>query len=62
MKDDPVRHERLAAIGKNGAFIRLHKGMTFSFVNRSDRKTMYVETETIQFSPISNDFVMGVTL
>ena len=23
--DDPVRHERLAAIGKNGAQIRLHK-------------------------------------
>ena len=25
MKDDPARHERLAAIGKNGAPIRLHK-------------------------------------
>jgi len=24
-KDDPVRHERLAAIGKNGIQIRLHK-------------------------------------
>lgn len=24
-KDDPVRHERLAAIGKNGTQIRLHK-------------------------------------
>ena len=24
-KDGPVRHERLAAIGKNGAQIRLHK-------------------------------------
>lgn len=23
--DDPVRHERLAAIGKNGTQIRLHK-------------------------------------
>ena len=25
LKDDPVRHERLAAIGKNGTQIRLHK-------------------------------------
>lgn len=25
LKDDPVRHERLAAIGKNGTPIRLHK-------------------------------------
>ena len=25
MEDDPVRHERLAAIGKNGTQIRLHK-------------------------------------
>ena len=24
-KNDPVRHERLAAIGKNGTQIRLHK-------------------------------------
>lgn len=24
-EDDPVRHERLAAIGKNGTQIRLHK-------------------------------------
>ena len=25
VEDDPVRHERLAAIGKNGTQIRLHK-------------------------------------
>lgn len=25
LKDDPVRHERVAAIGKNGTQIRLHK-------------------------------------
>ena len=25
LKDDPVRHERLAAIGENGTQIRLHK-------------------------------------
>ena len=25
MEGDPVRHERLAAIGKNGTQIRLHK-------------------------------------
>lgn len=41
-KDDPVRHERLAAIGKNGTQIRLQKRMTFYFVYLSDWKTKFL--------------------
>ena len=56
-KDDPVRHERLAAIGKNGTQIRLHKKrMTFYFVYLSDWKTMCIEPEMTQFSPINECF------
>ena len=50
--DDPVRHERLAAIGKNGTQIRLHKKddvfirVPFLLENR------HFETEKMQFSPI----------
>ena len=52
--DDPVRHERLAAIGKNGTQIRLHKKrMTFYFVNLSDWKHKCIEPEMTQFSPIN---------
>ena len=54
IKDDPVRHERLAAIGKNGTQIRLHKKrMTFYFENLSDWKHKCIEPEMTQFSPIN---------
>ena len=61
MKDDPVRHERLAAIGKNGTPIRLHKRMTFYFVYLSDRKHKCVETEMTQFPPIIECLSLYVT-
>lgn len=39
-KDDPVRHERLAAIGKNGTQIRLYKKDDVLF-----REPFYLENE-----------------
>ena len=61
MKDDPVRHERLAAIGKNGTQIRLHKRMTFYFVYLSDWKTKCIEPEMTQFSPIIMSLLLFAT-
>lgn len=60
--DDPVRHERLAAIGKNGTRFAFIKRMTSYFVYHPDRKTMRIETEMTQFSPIIYYFVVVVTL
>ena len=60
--DDPVRHERLAAIGKNGTQIRLHKKrMTFYFVYLSDWKTKCIVPEMTQFSPITTCFSLFAT-
>ncbi len=59
--DDPVRHERLAAIGKNGTQIRLHKEDDV-FVNLSDWKTMCIEPEMTQFSLIIKCFGIAVTI
>ena len=58
-EDDPVRHERLAAIGKNGTQIRFHKK---DVVYLSDRETMCIEPEMTQFSPINECLSLFVTL
>ena len=50
MKDDPARHERLAAIGKNGAPIRLHKVVTL------------ISPLLNTISPDNNDIVPALTV
>ncbi len=62
VEDDPVRPERLAAIGKNGTHNRLHKKMTFYFVHLSDWKHTCIESEMTQFSPINECLSLFVTL
>ena len=60
--DDPVRHERLAAIGRMGHRFAFRKRMTFYFVNLSDWKRKCIEPEMTQFSPIIKCGVIVVTL
>ena len=60
--DDPVRHERLAAIGRMGHRFAFIKRMTFYFVNLSDWKRKCIEPEMTQFSPIIKCGVIVVTL
>ncbi len=48
---DPVRHERLAAIGKNGTQFAFIKRMTFSFVHSSTWKTDTLHQKRCGFLP-----------
>ena len=61
-EDDPVRHERLAVIGRMGHRFAFIKRVTFYFVYLSDRKTMCIEPEMTQFSLINECLSLFVTL
>jgi hypothetical protein len=49
--DDPVRYERLAAIGKNGTQFAVIKRMMFSFVHPSTWKTDTLQQKRCGFRP-----------
>ena len=60
--DDPVRHERVTAIGNQGERFAFIKRMTFYFVYLSARKTKCIVPEMTQFSPINECLSLFATL
>lgn len=49
--DDPVRHERVAAIGNQGERFAFIKRMTFYFVNLYSRKSSTEKHQDAAFRP-----------
>ena len=60
--DDPVRHERLAAIGRMGHRFAFIKRMTFYFVYLSDRKMSTLNQKRYSFRPLISAESLFVTL